>query len=1078
VTETSKGTSQSVTTDQNGDYTVPFLIPGTYKVTVELTGFKRAVSTNTPLSVDQKARIDFTMEVGQISESIDVVASAPLVRSETAELGEVIQERAIKELPLNGRNFAQLVYLVPGVTPGQQGENLSGASTFNPRAGSNFNALGSQANANAWLVDGIIDNEWTFNTVMVQPSVESIQEFKVLTGTFSAEFGRGAGVVTTQTKSGSNEIHGSAFEFLRNNYFDARSYFNAKGVQAQPPYRRNQYGASLGGAIVKNRTFFFADYYGQREIKGQTFLTTVPTAAMQTGDFSALQSRGVKIYNPYTTRVENGKTVRDQFTNNVIPSNLINQVGMNVLSLYPQPNLPGLVNNRLDVLNRDLTDNGGNVRIDHRISDNDSFFGRFSYEKFNLFDTKGQSGCCYPTPASVAGKFDLGPLVAGGQNTDLAASGLALNETHVFSPTLVNELILGFARTNPYTTQSDFGHNAAQSLGINGVNISEFSSGLPTIAVSGFQGSQGVQNLNGGPAFLPAHPRQTSYQGQDNLSWTLHQHQLKMGYRLVKDSVSPFTNVDTRGTLNFNNTLTADPLTGAGGAGWATLLLGYLFNDTNPGATRGALLQPYYLTSWEHAAWLQDDWKVTRRLTLNLGVRWEVFTAPTEDRGRLTNFDFNNLKFVYPAVDGTSDTAGVKTHWAQFAPRFGFAYDLTGSGKTVVRGGYALSYFPEQASASNIIGQALPWAISQNTTAPDTRYPLSLAGLPTINNPFPSPTPVQPKTTAELIAANPRILWQNWDNPTPYYESWSFGFERQLGQSYVAELGYAGSRGIHLLAAYNPQEAQPGTGPASSRLTLLQIPTLRNILYEDPRNMSNFHSLQAKLNKRFSNGLQFLTSYTWSKSLDYFGSAASGSGWVGGPQTITNIKAAYGPSGFNVPHRFVASWVYETPFGPGRKYLNRGLIGNLFGGWQLDGIVTLSSGRPFTVFLSSSNNNATQWPDRIKSGKRDDANRANWYDPTAFVQPAADSFRYGNEGRGSLYSPGWYNLDLSAAKNFSIMERLKAQIRIDAFNTLNHPQFGVPNQTVNAANPALTDTSITNTINDNRDLQLALKITF
>ncbi|MBV9939030.1 MAG: carboxypeptidase regulatory-like domain-containing protein, partial [Acidobacteriaceae bacterium] len=283
VLDVGKGTTQVFKTDDSGAYSAPFLIPGTYRISVEAPGFKRATSQDIVLQVDERQRADFTMQIGQASETVEVVAAAPLVRSESAELGEVIGQGAVQSLPLNGRNFAQLVYLVPGVTPGQQGENLSGSSTFNPRASSNFNALGSQANANGWLVDGIIDNEYTFNTVMVQPSVESVQEFKVLTGTFSAEYGRGAGIVTTQTRSGSNDFHGSAFEFLRNNYFDARNYFNSKTTgngnpNPQPPFRRNQYGASIGGPIFKNKTFFFADYYGQREIKGNTFLTTVPTA--------------------------------------------------------------------------------------------------------------------------------------------------------------------------------------------------------------------------------------------------------------------------------------------------------------------------------------------------------------------------------------------------------------------------------------------------------------------------------------------------------------------------------------------------------------------------------------------------------------------------------------------------------------------------------------------------------------------------------------------------------------------------------------------------------------------------------
>ncbi|PYT90287.1 MAG: hypothetical protein DMG36_20870, partial [Acidobacteria bacterium] len=370
ITNIQKNDVRGYTTDETGGYNAPFLPPGTYRVAAEKAGFMRVTSVPVVLNVDDKARVDITLRIGDVKEVVEVGVSAPLVRQDSSELGDVIGERSIRELPLNGRNFAQLVYLVPGVTPGQAGENLSGASTFNPRGASNFNALGSQANTNAWLVDGVDDNEYTFNTVMVQPSVESIGEFKVLTGTFSAEFGRGAGVVSVSTKSGDNELHGSAFEFLRNNYLDARNYFNAKS-QGQPPFRRNQFGASLGGPVVlpklyngHSRTFFFADYYGLRELKGLTFVNSVPTAAERLGDFSGLTSlKGtpIQIYNPFSTRMVGTQVVRDPFNCNgsvpvtpnadgtqtggtpcnIIPSQLINPVGANVASIYPLPNVSG-----------------------------------------------------------------------------------------------------------------------------------------------------------------------------------------------------------------------------------------------------------------------------------------------------------------------------------------------------------------------------------------------------------------------------------------------------------------------------------------------------------------------------------------------------------------------------------------------------------------------------------------------------------------------------------------------------------------------------------------------------------------
>ena len=511
ITDVGKGTTTQYETDQAGEYSAPFLIPGTYTVSVTKEGFKHSVSDNVILDVDQRARIDITLQVGQVNQTLEVAATAPLVRSESSEMGEVVAKRQVETLPLNGRNFAQLVDLVPGVTPGQPGENLSGSSSFNPRAASNFNALGSQANTNAWLVDGIDDNEWTFNTVMIQPSVESIAEFKILTGTFSAEFGRGAGVVSVSTRSGSNGYHGELFEYLRNSYLDARNYFNPT-TQRQPEYRRNQFGGAVGGRIIRDKLFFFADYYGQRSLKGIVNLNSVPTAAERTGDFSAYTNAAgqpITIYNPYTTATVNGQTTRSPFPNNIIPAQYLNPVGLNLASIYPLPTGPGSFNNYTSSANQIIDDNGGNTRLDYRLSDKDSMFFRYSFEQFVQSAPNplvgGQGTCCLPTPSFASARFDLGPQVAGVQNTTLAAQGAAFNETHLFSPTLLNEYRMGYSRTNPFTSQSDYGHNSSTSLGIQGLNVTPFATGLPNIQIGGSCGAE-FTCLQGGTAFLPAKP--------------------------------------------------------------------------------------------------------------------------------------------------------------------------------------------------------------------------------------------------------------------------------------------------------------------------------------------------------------------------------------------------------------------------------------------------------------------------------------------------------------------------------------------------------------------------------------------
>ncbi len=1085
ITEVGKDNSRQLTTDDSGDYTLPFLIPGTYTISVEKAGFKRYVRSGVILQLDQSARIDVTLEVGELSETTTVVGAAPLVDTENASIGEVIEERSIRELPLNGRNFATLVYLAPGITPGQANENLSGASTFNPRGASNFNALGHHANSNAWLIDGIDNNEYTFNTVIVTPSVESIREFKVLTGTFSAEFGRGAGIVSVSTKSGSNDFHGTVFEFLRNDVFDARNYFSPKSrVPKKPPFRRNQFGFALSGPVTlprfgeggpaiwsgKNKTFFFGDYSGLREVRGLSFVNTVPTAKTRVGDFSEYVNpttgQLIPIYNPFTTRPDPnnpGRFIRDQFPNNRIPLELLNRVGLNIASINPLPNAPGNFNNYFNTTNRVVEDDAVTIRLDHKFGEEDTVFVRYSYDTYKLDAPQGQAACCLPTPPEAAARFDLGPFVAGIQNTRLKTHGAAVNYTHIFNASTVNELRLGWARTAPFTFQSDFGRRAAESLGINGINVSEFTTGLPNINIQEFTG------LSGGPAFLPVNPRQNHYQFEDNLYWTRGNHQLKFGYRLVHRLVSPFTNTDTRSTITFNNNFTNNPANNTGGTGLATLLLGF-----PTAATRGFLFEPYYMTNKEHAAFIQDDIKINRRLTLNIGLRYEVYQPDVEERDRLVNYDPVGMRLIYAGENGVSRTAGKETRWGNIGPRLGFAWDIFGDSTTVGRGGFGISHFPEPHSASNLLGQQVPYTVSQNYNPATSPLGSDFTNLTlrTIADPFPPIQVVKPRTTAELNAANPRILGHDLENLTPYAESYSLGIQRQLTSSIVFEIDYVGSRGIHIPIFYNINEVQPGTGSQASRRLIQPLSNVGTLLVAQNRNMSTYHSMQTKLEKRFSDGLQFLVSYTFGKVLDYGGSAASGGGSVGNPQTYTNISAGRGPAGYDVKHRAVISYVYEFPFGRDRKWLNDSSVANaVIGGWQLTGITTLTTGRPFTVFLNQGvNNGAPSWPNRIGPGELSNPDPFLWFNPNDFAAPPANT--YGNSARGVLYSPGHTNFDIALSKNIPFSERVRGQFRFDAFNLFNTPSFAFPN--ANIGSP--TAGRITSTLNDNRILQFALKL--
>ena len=896
ITDLGKGTKKTICTDATGDYAFPSLIPGTYSLAVEMNGFKRSVQSSFPLDIDQKADLDFTLEPGGASETVEVTTAAPLIKTDGSELGDVVGEHQVQDLPLNGRNFAQLVYLVPGVTTGQAGENLSGSSSFNPRAASDFNALGSQANTNAYLVDGIVDNEWTFNTVMVQPSVASVGEFKVLTGSYSAEYGGGSGVVSTSTRSGANALHGEVFTYLRNSAADARNYFARVGVSEKPAYRRGQYGGDVGGAFKRDKLFYFADYYGQRSLKGITNLNSVPTDAERLGDFSNYtDSTGklIPIYDPLTTTAttSGGKTVftRTQFMGcdgahpNVICSTRLNQTGLNVASIYPEPQISGSQNNFISTANQLIDDNGGNVRIDYHKSDKDSMFGRWSYEKFIEATpnplTGGQGTCCLPPNPAAVKKFDLGPFVAGTQNTTLIAQGLAVDEVHFFTPTTFNEYRMGYSRTNPFTFQSDYGHNSATSLGMQGLNVSPYTTGLPNFTIGGSCGSE-FTCIQGGQAFLPAHPRQTDIQFEDTISLNRGKHSLKFGFRYVRVMASPFTNTTTRGGLTFND------------------------NYTN---------------------------------------------------------------------------------------------------------------------------------------------------------------------TASLNAVAPAIVAHAMTNQTPSMQTYTFGIERQfLGG--VAEIAYAGSHSVHLTYAYNPNEVgliQPG-GPTSTTARRL-IQPLNNVstwVQEDPINASNYNGLQVKYSKRYSHGLLALIDYTYSKSLDYGGSAASGGGSAGNPQTVTNLKAGYGASGFDQKHRLVSSINYDLPMGPGKTFLNNGIASHVLGGFEVDAITTYGSGAPFTVTLNSGvNSGAPSWPNRIGKGKIDHGNPQGFFDTTAFVAPPPNT--YGNSARSVLYGPSTKNWDISLQRKVTLHESQIVSFRFDAFNAFNTPNFATPNAAIGGANAG----KILGTVNENRDLQ-------
>jgi hypothetical protein len=511
-----------------------------------------------------------------------------------------------------------------------------------------------------------------------------------------------------------------------------------------------------------------------------------------------------------------------------------------------------------------------------------------------------------------------------------------------------------------------------------------------------------------------------------------------------------------------------NPVTNTGGTGLAAVLLGY-YNT----ASRGFLLEEPRFKVVEQAAFVQDDFKVSNRFTINAGLRYEIFHAPTEKENRLGNFDFDEYRLVYAGENGASRSANKKTQYNNFAPRLGLTYALTDDSRTILRTGFGITYFPSPYAAGNLNHLNVPFTISQNVQ--HQTNPLDFTQVRTIDNPFPEIVPVKPTTTAELRAANPRVIGHGYSNETAYAEQWHLGIERQLFASMLVELEYVGSSGKHLTLCYNPNEIQPGPGTNESRRLLQPVANLSNMLQCDPRNRSTFQGGTLKVQQRFRNGLQFLVSYTYGKSLDYGSSAASGGGAVGGGQTVTDMEAWHGPSGYDTRHRAVISHVYELPFGNGRRWMSEGnsLLQGIVGGWQLSGITTLTTGRPFTVNLQTGvNNGAPSWPNRIGSGQLENPTVDLWFNPADFVAPPANT--YGDSGRGILYAPGHVNFDASLSKRFTLLGRSNFEFRWDAFNLFNHPGFGFPNQNIGNPNAG----RITTTIVDNRSMQFALKVNF
>ncbi len=1047
------GAARESISSGTGSYVITLLPPGNYNLSVEAPGFRKTVQNNVELQVNQRAEVNFTLQLGQVSETVEVTASAPLLESQSSSLGTVVNTQLTSELPLNGRNFVQLATLSPGVNGtgfSVSGTIMSGTRPDDRRPGTEIFSNGNREGSNDFLYDGIDNNDRLTLSIVLRPGVEAIKEFKVQTNLFSADQGRNSGaVVDVVTKSGTNALHGSAFEFLRNSAMDARNFFNRQGTPF-PSFRYNQFGGSFGGPVVlpkiyngKNKTFFFVDYEGFRRTAQQLLTLTVPTLAMRRGDFSALP---VRIYDPATTAVSGSSYTRQQFPNNTIPANRFDPVTAKLVNAYPAPQTAALTNNYIANLTQSQNWDQGDVRVDHQFSSNDTFFARYSIQKTdtvvpNTFPPSTVAGIPHPVQLGNEDSF------AGVSSTPVQQA--VASYTHIFGPRLINDLRVGFNRFRVDYTQAGATPNEplGVELGVPNANPNALQTAVPIFSPSNYTGI-------GQSRSLPIYRRENTFEELDNVTWTRGSHTVKFGVDVRRRQITEYQTNRGNGRFNFSTGFTAQPGMNSGDA-IASMLLGY-----------PTLYEQDYGLVWpgirgiETGAYFADDWRVNKKLTLNIGMRWEYYSPYSEVANRWANFDLATATLKVAGQNGVGSTAGVQGDWKDFAPRFGFAYQALDH--TVLRGGFGLYYNPNGNGGALLrLNRQAPFGPVLSISPGD-----QVLG-PRVSDGFP-PTPTV--NFNALGAPTGNVISIPGNIKQAYAEQFNLTLEQEVTPlSTLFKFAYVGNLGRRLGNGFNANQPIPGPGSTTSRRPFFGVrPALGDITYYVSDGLSNYHAFQFTAEKRLSAGLNGLVGYTWAHSIDTV--ATDFGGGTGTPQDPRCRSCDRGNSAFDLRHRLTAAFTYRLP-GFGLK----GFTGALLGGWQTNAILQWQTGLPFTPQLNNSTTNGTgSRPDRIGSGNLPSGQRSitHWFDQTAFATPPI--YTYGNAGRDILFGPGRTNLDASLFKDFRPLERLTVQFRTEAFNVLNHPQFGQPNATIGSGSVG----QITSTVGNPRQLQVALRLVF
>ena len=1068
LTETNTGLVRTTRTSTDGTYQFPSLGPGQYVIKVQARNFSTEVRTFR-LEVNQALRLDFKLQLGPVTEHVEVVGSAQTLRTSDASLGEVIEPELVHNLPLNGRHLLDLALLSPTV---HQGSGAQAGSTnplyWRPEQNSALSSGGARPNANYYLLDGSTDTDPTFNTLSLSPSPDAVQEFKVQTGSYSTEFGGAGGAqINIVTKSGSNRFHGDVYEFARSSTFDARTFTDPSNI---PHLAQNQFGASLGGRLQKNKTFFFMNYEEFKLSNGVSQIDTVPTMLERSGDFS---ESGMIVYDPSTshpnpaynpnapTSPSNPKILRDPFPGDVIPPSRMSAVATSVLNHVPMPNLGSSAgmgmgaggtdsNNYLDLRSNRNYSHQGTIRVDRNLRNGDKLVGRYTFEQERDFTPQNLPGF---------GAFD-----------NNLAQNVTISYTRILSPNTVNVAWVGMSRLSMHRySENNFTNDYVSQLGIQGVGYGGKGAwGMPWFAVQGYNG------IGDSFAATPVQDWDTLAQGGDTLNREMGRHSLKVGgdYRYFFWPMWGF--FQNRGFYQFTPGFTTQTATNDGtGSALADFLLGLPVVKQ-----RQAGIPVMNLRQWYADAFVEDTWRVTNRTTFNFGLRYEFMSPLADVNNPNSNLIFENGK-PYAFIGGQLGMPRglMYANKLNFAPRVGFAHVIGGPFNLVLRGGYGLFFTPVDMNTW-CNQRHIPPLVLAETDQSDNFVP-SLTG-------FDFGPAVLGQTTISYAAVDPH-------SAPEYINQWSFSVQKALPGNTVLEVGYQGSRGIHLQRAHLINNALPGPGPLGPRRPYHTISFLPGTVFPPDLAVASTTFPVSAINMLedtaqswydagwidvrhpFAHGLTLLSNFTWSKSLTNAPDFRSPMDESAIPQNNNDLSAEKGLA-CDVPLRFALSIVYNLP-----GWKRQALLRRLTSGWSLASIYQAQAGYPFTISVFGDTANAGtllgENPIRANvtgqpifpAGTR---TASLWFNPAAFAAPPA--YQFGNAGRNSIQGPGMQLADIALSRDFHLLESATLQLRAEAFNSLNHTNLMTPNRFVNEPQFG----TITMASTPGREFQLSGRITF